>query len=133
MDVLEALSATIRSAINLRVITLVGDAPVTGSIDNPQVAMPAKSVSMVTNINLIEGDVSTVLSEPFLGSDYAELRQLHGTMVDKGHAIIERNVAVLRELLADLAGKTLPEPPERRAKTAGAAGPPASGDAGPDR
>ena len=105
MNVLEALSATVQSAINLRIITLVGDAPITGSIENPRVAMPGQAVSMVTNINLVEGDVSTLISQPFLGGEYAELRALHAEMAERAHKVIERNLAILQEILEDRAGR----------------------------
>jgi hypothetical protein len=98
MNVLEALSATVQSAINLRIITLVGDAPITGSIENPRVSMPTQAVSMVTNINLVEGDVSTLISQPFLGGEYAELRALHAEMAERAHKVIERNLAILQEI-----------------------------------
>ncbi len=114
MNVLEALSATVQSAINLRVITLVGDAPITGSIENPRVAMPGQAVSMVTNINLVEGDVSTLVSQAFLGSEYAELRTLHAAVTEQAHKIIERNIEILQAILKSVEGNlTLPERGQR--------------------
>jgi hypothetical protein len=114
LNVLDALGATIRSAINLRVITLVGDAPITGSVESPNVSMPAQAVSMVTNINLVEGDVSTLVSQAFLGGQYAELRTLHAAMTEQAQKIIERNVAILQAIVKTVEGD-LPLP-ERRPK-----------------
>lgn len=108
----EALGAAIRSAINLRVITLVGDAPITGSVESPNVSMPAQAVSMVTNIDLVEGDVSTLVSQAFLGSQYAELRALHAAMTDQAHKIIERNIEILQNILKTVEGD-LPLPDRR--------------------
>lgn len=110
----EALGATIRSAINLRVITLVGDATIGGSIESPSVSMPAQAVSMVTNINLVEGDVSTLVSQAFLGSEYAELRTLHAAVTEQAHKIIERNIEILQAILKSVEGDlTLPERGQR--------------------
>jgi hypothetical protein len=110
----EALGATIRSAINLRIITLVGDSSVTGSVESPNVTMPAQAVSMVTNINLVEGDVSTLVSQAFLGSQYAELRTLHAAMTEQAHKIIERNIEILQAVLKSVEGDlTLPERGQR--------------------
>src|SRR5689334_13466535 len=114
MKLSEALGATIRSAINLRIVTLVGDASIAGSVESPSVTMPAQPISMVTNINVAAGDVSTLVSQAFLGSEYTELRALHAAMTEQAHKLVERNVEILQAILKSVEGDlTLPERGQR--------------------
>ncbi|NYZ14978.1 hypothetical protein HL658_20725 [Azospirillum sp. RWY-5-1] len=111
MNILETLGTAVQGAMNLRVITLVGDAAVTGKVESPTVEMPAAGPAMVTNINLAGGDISTIMSQPFVDAGYADLRTLHNDMVAKAQSVVERNVTMLKDLADWLAGKDLPTPP----------------------
>lgn len=112
MNILETLGSAIQGAMNLRVITLVGDAAVTGKVESPTVEMPAAGPSMVTNINLAGGDISTIMSQPFVEPGYADLRTLHNDMVAKAQTVVERNVTMLKDIADWLGSKTeLPTPP----------------------
>lgn len=99
VDLREALARAARSAVNLRVITLVGDTSPTGSLDSPRVDLPAAQAAVVTNINLLGGDIVTCVSPAMVNGDLAELRAFHDGMVAKAEGIVERNVRLLRELI----------------------------------
>lgn len=111
MKILDTLGTAVQGAMNLRVITLVGDAVVTGRVESPMVEMPATGPAMVTNINLAGGDISTIMSQPFVDAGYADLRTLHNDMVGKAQAVVERNVIMLKDLADWLGDKELPTPP----------------------
>ncbi len=95
-DFWQTLSDAVDRAVNLRVITLVGDAAITGDLTGLKVVAPAdKGQSLVTDINLVGGDITQIISEKFLGPDYADLRSGHQASVKQAQDIVERNVNIL--------------------------------------
>ena len=109
----QALSDTIQRAVNLRIVTVVGDAQVQGVLQNLQVTAPsADSGSLITDINLVAGDITTVLSEKLLGADHAELRAAHQATVAQAQQIVARNVEILVSIAKEIGNQLnlLPAP-----------------------
>jgi hypothetical protein len=112
-DLWQALSDTIQRTVNLRIVTLVGDAVVTGTLERLQVGAPTASAgSLVTDINLAGGDITRIVSGKLLGAEYTDLRTAHDAAVAQAQAIVERNakilVAIVKEVGRDLGA--LPAP-----------------------
>jgi hypothetical protein len=63
--------------------------------------------SIVTTINLLEGDITTVMDDDFVSGPYQSLREFHQKREDQGQAIINGNVEALKSLL-DLFNRTQP-------------------------
>lgn len=99
LDLRETLGRAVRSAVNLRIVTIVGDAAISGSVEAPEVTVPRTGAAAVTNINLLEGDIVTCLSPALATGDLAEVRDFHDGMVGKAEGIVERNVRLVRELI----------------------------------
>ncbi|PRQ05295.1 hypothetical protein ENSA5_04140 [Enhygromyxa salina] len=100
----EKLLSGIKSAVELRVVTYVGDANVKGDIGKPQVNLDgAKGDAIVTSINLVEGDINSVVPDRFWTPDKDVVRKYHQDQVDKSNAIVERNLRLIGELGAGLA------------------------------
>src|SRR5437762_11095642 len=92
----QALSDTIHRAVNLRIVTLVGDAKIEGTLEALQISAPAvASGTLVTDINLVAGDITNIVSEKLLGADHAELRAGHQASVTQAQQIIARNAEIL--------------------------------------
>ena len=109
----QALSDTIHRAVNLRVITIVGDAQVQGTLESLQVTAPAASSgTLVTDINIVGGDITTIISEKFLGADHADLRAAHQSAVTQAQDIVARNIAVLVSVAKEIGNQLgmLPAP-----------------------
>lgn len=109
----QALSDTIHRAVNLRVVTLVGDAQVQGTLEALRISAPATtSASLVTDINIVGGDITTLLSEKLIGPEFAELRNGHTASVKQAQDIIERNVNILVTVAKEIGGQlgALPAP-----------------------
>jgi hypothetical protein len=108
----QALSDTIHRAVNLRVITMVGDAKVQGDLESLQVSAPQASSTMVTDINLVAGDVTTMISEKLLGADQAELRAAHQAAVAQAQEIVSRNAQILVSIAKEIGNQlgALPAP-----------------------
>lgn len=111
MNVLEHLSAAVQGAMNLRIITQVGDAKIGGDLAAPTVSLPGDGTSIVTNIDLAQGDITTVTSPALRDASYADVHTLHGQMVVQAQAIVERNIAILKDIIASV-GKDLPDAPK---------------------
>ena len=77
-DFWQALSDTIHRSVNLRIVTLVGDAGVTGTLERMEISAPTASAdTLVTDINLVAGDITRIISERLLAADYADVRTAH--------------------------------------------------------
>jgi hypothetical protein len=102
-DFWQALSDTIHRAVNLRVVTLVGDSVVSGTLERLEVGAPVASAgALVTDINLAGGDITRIVSDKLLGADYADLRAAHQDSVKQAQDIVERNISILVSLVKDI-------------------------------
>ena len=132
-DFWQALSDTIRRAVNLRIVTLVGDSVVSGTLERMEVAMPATPAdALITDINLVGGDITQIVSGKLLGADYADLRAAHAASVKQAQEIVARNVEIFTKLATELGDQLnqLPPPasgPVRTGASAGAQSTPSAG------
>jgi len=102
-DFWQALSDTIHRSVNLRIVTLVGDAGVTGTLERMEISAPtAPAGTLVTDINLVAGDITRIVSERLLAADYADLRTAHEQSVTQAQDIVERNVKILVTIVKEL-------------------------------
>jgi hypothetical protein len=102
-DFWQTLSDTIHRAVNLRIVTVVGDATVKGSLEQMQVDMPPASAwSLVTDLNLAGGDITRIVSDKLLGSEYTDLRTAHEAAVKQAQEIVERNLSILIQVAKEL-------------------------------
>jgi len=102
-DFWQTLSNTIHRAINLRVTTMIGDVVVKGPLDHLEVDAPTTPSScLVTDINLVGGDITRVISEKLLGAEYADLRSAHQDSVRQAQDIVERNVKILISIVKEI-------------------------------
>ena len=99
VDVRKVLLELVTSAVNLRIVTMVGDATITGSPQNPTIALPGQASSAVTIVNLIDGDITSCTSPTMVSGDLKEIRAVHEAAVKQGQDIVERNVKLMRELI----------------------------------
>jgi hypothetical protein len=94
---------------------VVGDATITGSLEQLTVGAPASvGVSLVTDINLVGGDITNIVSEKLLGPDSTELRNAHQAAVNHAQEIIERNVKMLVDTAKELGEQLGALPPPQR-------------------
>ena len=102
-DFWQTLSDTIHRAVNLRIVTVVGDATVKGTLERMEVDVPSSSAwSLVTDINLVGGDITRIVSDKLLGNEYADLRNAHEAAVKQSQEIVERNVGILISVAKEL-------------------------------
>lgn len=112
-DLWQALSDTIQRSVNLRIVTLVGEAGVTGNLEHLQVTAPANpSGVLVTDINLVAGDITRIVSERLMGAEFTDLRNAHQEAVTQAQSIVERNVNILVSIVKEIGHQleNLPSP-----------------------
>jgi hypothetical protein len=100
-DVWDKLLRGVQSAVELRVITVVGDVKLGGKLEAPQVAFgddKLKSSTIVTSINLVEGDITNIVPDQFWAPDKEVIRKYHEQQVSNGHEIVGRNLRLISEV-----------------------------------
>ena len=67
---------------------------------------------ITTDINLVGGDVTTMISEKLLGADQAELRATHQAAVTQAQQIVQRNAEILVSIAKEIGNQlgALPAP-----------------------
>ncbi|MCP4986755.1 MAG: hypothetical protein GY928_12095 [Colwellia sp.] len=55
---------------------------------------------ILTQIDLLEGDITTLLSDDFLEAPYNQIRDFHAEREKRGQEIIEGNIKALKELIS---------------------------------
>ncbi|MFZ4667628.1 MAG: hypothetical protein ACOYME_14480 [Prochlorotrichaceae cyanobacterium] len=98
-NLVEALTAALSEAIELKITTWVSEADQT----TQQGEQGKPGHRMQTRINIVDGDVETEIGELFLNQGpYAELREFHIQQVQKGQDTIRNNLESLQKLFGIL-------------------------------
>lgn len=89
--------------VNLKVVTYVGVVKVSGTMENLKVSLPAKGngKAFVTNINLLDSDITTIMPEGNAGEDSGVL-DFHREQVDRAMSSMERKAKLLVSLVNDV-------------------------------
>ena len=93
---LQKISAAIENLVNLDVRTVIGScSEVNGKLQPDQGAR-----MMQTRINLLDGDITTVINEDFLNPPLDEIRAFHSQRERQSQEMIYGNIQALKELSA---------------------------------
>lgn len=102
---LDTIKNALENLVTLEIVTAVGQIKFQASEQpsNPSERLPDIDFSkdpkvMLTKINLLQGDIRTVLDPAFVTGDYQSLRDFHLAREKEGHDIIQKNLAALKEL-----------------------------------
>lgn len=99
----------IHDMTHLRIRTIVGDVTKRSASARDLDPTP-ESPMAVSCIDLVDGDITTVIPPRFLEEDYAAVYQLHRDREQQGVEIIHRNIETIKALLV-LAKDYLPGVP----------------------
>lgn len=106
-ELMDEIKSKISDLVTLEIITAVGEVKFAADPDDStkvsaviDTQTPAKAI--LTKINLLDGDIRTVLDPAFVTGDYKDLQAFHAEREKEGHAIVKANLAALKALF-DLA------------------------------
>jgi len=100
----EKLLGGVRSAVELRIVTHVGEVEVSGDLARPTVKFSGEPGNAIaTSINLVDGDVTSVVPEKFWAPDKQVIRDFHQAQVEQSKDIVERNLKLIAELGSGIA------------------------------
>jgi len=113
-DIKQKIMDSIENLVTLEIVTTVGHInpgeKKVESADSLQKSVPEELLenpkSIVTKIDLLQGDTRTVYHEEFVTGKYKALRALHTDKEKEGYSIVMKNIEVLERLLK-LAADTL--------------------------
>lgn len=109
LNLRQTLSEMVTSAVNLRVTTVVGDVVMAGRIEDMTVSAPTgPAKALITNIDLLRGDVTTVVSPDLLGDAYKDLVTRHYAAVDSAQKNVKDNIAAFADMLGGVRNALLP-------------------------
>jgi hypothetical protein len=91
MSFIDKLKASAEKLITLNITTAVGNA---GSFT---VGKDAKIMN--SSIDLLQGDITTIIPEAFMEAPYSAIREYHQAREEAGQQIIKENIACIKELL----------------------------------
>jgi hypothetical protein len=94
-ELLDEIRAAIREAVSLKISTIVGDIEWVDKRTAPNVT---NSDTMYTEIDLVQGDLVSMIDRAFLDPDMSGLRDYHKAREDQAYEIIESNIKALKEL-----------------------------------
>ena len=99
MALWEDLLKSVKSAVNLKIVTYVGDVELTGDVCNPNVTISAgNQQSIVTCMDLVDGDITTCFPDEFKGDDQNWIRSYHDEQVKLGRQVVEHNLKLVMEI-----------------------------------
>lgn len=93
---LKKISDALENLVRLDVNTIVGSyTEINGQL------IPDKTArTIVSRINLLDGDISTAMHEDFLSAPLDEIRQYHSEREQQSQQMIHNNIQALKELAA---------------------------------
>jgi hypothetical protein len=102
-DVWDKLLRGVQSAVELRVITVVGGVKLGGKLAAPDLEFGDETTkvtndAIVTSINLVEGDITNIVPDQFWAPDKEVIRKYHEQQVSNGHDIVSRNLRLISEV-----------------------------------
>jgi hypothetical protein len=93
----QKLLDAVRSAVELQIVTQVGDVAVSGTLDKYEITFAPNGNAIATSINLVQGDITSVVPEKFWAPDQQVVRDFHQAQVEQAKSIVERNLRLIAE------------------------------------
>jgi hypothetical protein len=98
------IEKALEELVTLNIVTVIGTAKIDAALteagwDRSKITLAADSKVIWTSIDLVQGDVTTVIHPELQGDAGRELRAFHHDRETQGLAIIHQNVAALQGLV----------------------------------
>lgn len=95
----EHLLEGVRSAVELRIVTFIGEVELSGDLCKPDIKLPGgQHKAIVTCVNLVEGDITSCFPDEYTTEERSWVRSYHDEQVKQGKEIVNRNLRLIAEL-----------------------------------
>ena len=98
----EKIKAGLSRLVTLEIVTLIGEIEKVPDQEIQESRWRAKAGSaekgILTQINFLQGDITTIIPESFYSEEKKALREYHSEREKQGMDIVRRNIDALKEL-----------------------------------
>ncbi len=106
-DLKKKIVDSIQNLVTLEIVTAVGQIQLEAKENRPEDAersFPDLDYEkdpkvMLTKIDLLQGDITTVYDEEFVTGEYQQLKAYHAAREKEGYDIVQKNIETLEKLL----------------------------------
>lgn len=101
-DLKARIRESIQNLVTLEIVTAVGHVAFTaddGGRRRPDLDYDRDPKVILTQIDLLQGDIKTVYNEEFVTGNYQGLKEFHARREREGYEMIQKNMAALERLL----------------------------------
>ena len=95
--------------VHLQIVTLVGDVELSGDINHPQIKFPdiasGSDNVIVTNINLIDSDITTVIPPRYESEINGPIMKYHADQVAQANQSMDKKLQLIQSLITDIVPK----------------------------
>ena len=104
---LEKLRTAAENLVNLKIVTIVGDAELTGDLERPKVRFDTADsgnnrLVIATNINLVEGDMTTVIPTKYDDQLEGAIMKYHAEQVVQANSSVTQKLKLVESLIKDI-------------------------------
>ena len=106
---LEKLKNAAENLTNLQIVTVIGDVELSGEIERPQVKFARATTGadsvIVTNINLLDSDVTSVIPSKYESEITAPIMKYHTDQVTQANESMTAKLKLIQTLITDIVPK----------------------------
>ena len=104
---LEKVVVAAENLINLKIVTVVGDAKLSGTLERPKVEFssddPASDqIVIATNINIVDSDITTVIPEKYENELGGAIMKYHTEKVVQANESMNQRIEFIKSLVKDI-------------------------------
>lgn len=106
---LAKLMQAAENLVHLQIVTLVGDVELSGDVDHPQIKFPDNASGpdqvIVTNINLVESDITTVIPPKYENDIDGPIMKYHADQVAQANESMDKKLKLIQSLITEIVPK----------------------------
>ena len=104
---LEKLVVAAENLINLKIVTIVGDAKLSGTLERPNVEFSSdnaesEQIVIATNINIVDSDITTVIPEKYENAVGSAIMKYHTEKVAQANESMDQRIEFIKSLVNDI-------------------------------
>ena len=104
---LEKLVVAAENLINLKIVTIVGDAKLSGTLERPIIEFSSddsesQSIVIATNINIVDSDITTVIPKKYENDIGGAIMKYHTEKVSQANESMDQRIEFIKSLVKDI-------------------------------